>query len=240
MLTSLLGIDGQYCMNELTIAIPAFNDQLSLPELVKEIISLKKLLPSFSILIINDGSYDDTLVEAQSLAAQFPEVNLINHPCNFGFGPTIAEIVLGSKTEWITFLPGDHQFPAEVILELWKYHNCYDFILGNRKDRNDSLIRKLNSKLYNTMLRIYAGFNFKDVNSVFLCRSALFKGVQFSSKSAFIHAEIALTAAKHSAKVAVVDIPHQARKFGAGNGGKLSVILPTISDFCRYIYQNMK
>jgi hypothetical protein len=87
-------------------------------------------------------------------------------------------------------------------------------------------------------VRLYAGTDFKDVNSVFLCKSVLFKGVQFNSNSAFIHAEIAFTAAKHQVRVAVVDVPHHARKFGSGSGGKLRVILPTIADFFRYIYSN--
>jgi dolichol-phosphate mannosyltransferase len=227
-------------MKELTIAVPAFNDQASLPELVNEIFSIKNILPSFHLLIINDGSSDNTLRVAQALARQFPEVTVISHPRNLGFGPTIAEVVQIPETEWIAFLPGDHQFPAKVILDFWEHHDTHDFILGNRKDRNDSLRRKLNSKLYNTMLRLYTGINFKDVNSVFLCRSALFEGVQFMSRSAFIHAEIALTATKYPARVVVVDITHRPRKFGSGSGGKLRVILATISDFCRYIYQNLK
>lgn len=223
-------------MKQLTIAIPAFNDQDALPVLIRDIIALKSLLPEFDILVINDGSSDQTLKVAEELAEEFSEVSVLNHPENMGFGPTIGEVVQIPKTEWIAFLPGDHQFPAEIIPEFWKYHEQHDFILGHRRNRNDTLRRKINSKLYNHLVKLYAGIDFKDVNSVFLCRSALFRGVQFKSKSAFVHAEIALTAAQQRARIAVVEIPHHARKFGSGSGGKLSVIVPTIADFFRYLF----
>lgn len=221
-------------MKELTISIPVYNDENSIIQLIEDIEKIKSELPSYLIFIIDDGSSDRSWDILISLKKKYPKIILHRHDKNLGFAYTISEIVKIPKTEWVLFLSGDNQFPASNIVEFWKSKHDFDFILGHRIIRHDNLYRKFNSLIYNKLIELFSGYKLKDVNSVFLCKTILFKNESFISKSAFIHAEIILNALKNNAKISVIKIRHQNRKHGSGSGGKLKTIIPVIQDFIRY------
>lgn len=222
-------------MKTLTISIPVYNDGNTIAQLIEEIFSLKNKLPLFKILIINDGSSDNTLKVVKNLKEIYPDIEIANHSINLGFGSTIAEVVKLPDTEWIVFLSGDYQFPAKNILTLWNEKQNVDFILGVRKERKDSWNRKINSIIYNKIIELFSRRKVEDINSIFLCKSTIFKNIEFKSKSAFIHAEIIIRTIRRGNAFKTIKIEHQPRKHGKGSGGKLRIIIPTVIDLLRFI-----
>jgi glycosyltransferase involved in cell wall biosynthesis len=74
-------------LKSLTISVPAYNDSQSLIKLVQESQNLCKTLGlPLEMLIINDGSSDDTLKVAKGLAGEYGNIQIINHEKNLGFG----------------------------------------------------------------------------------------------------------------------------------------------------------
>lgn len=225
-----------YNIQSLTISIPAYNDGKSLVKLVNESQNLcKELNLPLEILIINDGSSDDTLKVAQGLASIFGNIQVIHHEKNLGFGETLKKVFMTPKTEWVLFLPGDNQFPVSNLAKLLEIKDSFDYILGYRKDRKDALHRKLFSLLYNRLVSLLSGFEVRDVNSIVFYRSQLFDIIQLKGSSAFVHAEFFIRTSKSSFRVAEIEVTHQKREFGFGSGGNIKVIANAIKDMFLYI-----
>lgn len=219
----------------LTISIPAYNDAASLPSIVQDYISIRHqiILPS-KLLIINDGSSDNTNEVMQSLMQQYDCIEYIDYINNRGFGITIKEVITAPTSEWILFISGDNQFPVSNILTMQQYIENHDFIIGRRINRNDTWRRILQSKLYNGMISLFFGVKIRDVNSIIMIKKSLVDTLQLQSKSAFIHAEIFLNSVINGAKYVEVPIQHHARLHGEGSGGKWQIIFPTIKELFYY------
>lgn len=223
-------------MNSVTISIPAYNDVKTIEGVIWESNTvLSNLTDHYQIFVINDGSKDDTAKVLEKLSEENSKIKVYQHPKNLGFGPTIKEVYTLPESEWVFFVPGDGQIPPSEILKLYLSIDKYDFILGYRKNRNDSWHRKLNSWCYNWFISIIAGKRVRDVNSAALVKRSLIKDIPFNSQSAFIHAEIFLKAIQRGISFNEVEIEHQPRKYGKGAGGKWKVIFSTVKDLIRYL-----
>jgi glycosyltransferase involved in cell wall biosynthesis len=222
-------------MVALTISIPAYNDGPSIEKVVDEALSAARGLGvPFEILIINDGSKDDTRERVERLRGTVPELAYREHPVNLGFGPTIAEVYLTPTSEWIWFIPGDGQVPADGVLELWKHRDRADFLLARRAQRQDTGWRWFVSYVYNWSISVVAGRRVRDVNAAGLVRRSTVAGLILRSRSAFVHAELMLEILRTGGRLLEVPVPHRAREFGVGSGNRWRVILTTAQDLAKY------
>lgn len=220
----------------LTISIPAYNDSKSLMKLVHESQELcRRMNLDFDMLIINDGSQDDTLAVATELACQYKNITVRNHEKNAGFGTTLREVFTLPESEWVLFLPGDNQFPVANLELLLKLKDDYDYILGFRRNRKDSAGRKIYSVIYNKIISLVTRIPVKDVNSIVFFRSQILDSISLKSRSAFIHAEFFIKTVRQGFRVHETEVIHQEREFGFGSGGNIRVIAATIKELFLYI-----
>lgn len=220
----------------LTISIPAYNDNKSIVKLISECHSVCNALNiDFDIVIINDGSSDNTLEVITELARRYSNITIFNHKKNLGFGATLKEVFTIPKTDWVLFLPGDNQFSASNLYTFLKYKDDYDFILGKRKIRKDNLIRILYAGIYNHLVSILSGYYVEDVNGIVFYKTSLLSKIKFSSKTSFVHAEFFIEAKENGYGVIEIPIEHKEREFGQGSGGKWSVIVPIVIELFIYI-----
>ncbi|MBL7777675.1 MAG: glycosyltransferase family 2 protein [Chitinophagales bacterium] len=221
-----------------TISIPAYNDSQSLQQLVNEAIALKHANGlDFDILIIDDGSADDTLAVAKKLKLNHAEITLISHERNLGFGTTLKEVFTLPKTDWVLFLPGDNQFPVNNLMLFLPLTYSYDYIIGFRQLRKDLFHRKFYSFIYNFLLGLLFNVKPQDVNSIVFFNKSVLRGRDFKSKSAFIHAELYLLMREQGGRIAEIPIVHQERAFGFGSGGNIKVIINTVIDLILYCFR---
>lgn len=162
---------------ELTVVIPLFNEENNIGELLKDWqATLQPLHVPHRFMIINDGSTDNSLPILQSIAGQMPELEIHTQP-NAGHGPAIlAGYRLALDTEWIFQIDSDHQHDPAVFATLWKNRNQYDFLLGERTEKNATPARKTVSAVSTATVRLLYGNKVKDVNSPYrLMRSDVVK-----------------------------------------------------------------
>lgn len=219
----------------LTISIPAYNDGETIEAVVKEAIdAAQHVTDRFEILVINDGSRDDTADRVKQLQQSIPNVRYHEHPVNLGFGPTIREAYTLPQTEWVYFIPGDNQCPAEEVISLFRAANDADFILGYRVTRNDTWQRRIVSRFYNMMISIVAFRRIHDTNAAGLLRRASLDASRLHSQTAFIHAEILLEVLRQGGRVVEVPASHRPREHGTPSGNKWRVILGTFKELWLY------
>jgi glycosyltransferase involved in cell wall biosynthesis len=219
----------------LTVSIPAYNDGPSIEKVVEEALeAASQLGVPFEILVINDGSKDDTRERLAALMGKVQQLKYREHPVNLGFGPTIAEVYVTPVSEWVWFIPGDGQVPADGVLELWKQKDQADFLLARRAQRQDTGWRWFVSYSYNWAISLVAGKRIRDVNAAGLVRRSILQGLTPRSQSAFVHAELLLEILRVGGRVLEVPVPHRAREFGVGSGNRWRVILTTARDLAAY------
>jgi glycosyltransferase involved in cell wall biosynthesis len=215
----------------LSLVIPAYNDETTVGRLINDADDLlKRLCPDYEIVVCNDGSKDRTLAVLREIAAVNPHVRLIDHEVNKGFGYTIRELYMSGKKDLIFSLPGDYQYAPKELQTMAEGLAENDFVIGHRVNRNDPPRRKLQSQVYNAMLRLFYGNKHKDVNSIKLFKRAILDKIKLQSTSAFVDAELCIRADRAGFKVIEIPIEHLPRLSQGASGGKFSVIWETFSD----------
>jgi len=143
-----------------TVVIPAYNEAGSIGNMVSEI---KSLYPDFEVIVINDGSIDDTATEAKKAGAE-----VYSHPYNVGNGAAIKSGIRVASGDVIVFMDGDGQHNPQDIATLLKYIPEYDMVVGARTlSGQASLGRALGNKIYNWLGSYVTKFPIRDLTSGF-------------------------------------------------------------------------
>lgn len=144
-------------MKKVSIIIPAYNEEETLPLLYER---LKKLMDSinnyeFEILFINDGSKDKTLEIIKMLRSQDMRINYVNLSRNFGKEIAMIAGLDYATGDCVVFMDADLQDPPELISEFLKYwEQGYDDVYARRKSRKgETWLKKFTSKMYYNVLQ---------------------------------------------------------------------------------------
>jgi glycosyltransferase involved in cell wall biosynthesis len=148
-------------MDKISIIIPAKNESASLPELL---FKLKKLLPNAEILVINDGSTDDTEVLVKKAGAK-----VITHPFSMGNGAAIKTGARNAKGDILIFMDADGQHnPDDIPALLKKFDQGYDMVVGARHPGSQATIfRRFANSFYNRLASFMTGYHIEDLTSGF-------------------------------------------------------------------------
>lgn len=221
-------------LKSLSLIIPAYNDETTVEKLLRDSEQLlSEVCQDYEIVVVNDGSRDETLDVLQGAASCNPRIRLINHEVNKGFGMTIRELYFAGTKELVFSLPGDYQYAPKELLKMAEGLSYADVIIGLRIKRNDPLRRQLQSNIYNLLLRTIYGIKYKDVNSIKLFKRSILDKIELNSKTAFVDAELCIRAERAGFKVVEIPIEHLPRISQGASGGKLSVIFETFADLVR-------
>ena len=140
--------------------MPVYNEEKIVGNLVSKI---RSLYPDFDIIVIDDGSQDDSAAEAQKAGA-----TVYSHPYNIGNGAAIKSGIRVATGDILVFMDGDGQHNPEDIAKLIAYFPEYDMVVGARSISDQaSLGRALGNKVYNWFASYVAKFTIKDLTSGF-------------------------------------------------------------------------
>ena len=146
--------------NNVSIIIPAYDEEESIGELIEEI---KALYPEFEIIVINDGSSDNTAQVAKEAGAL-----VYSHPYNIGNGAAVKSGIRFASNKILVFMDGDGQHDPEDIRKLLEYFPDFDMVVGARsKGHQASRGRALGNWAYNRLASYVAKFPVEDLTSGF-------------------------------------------------------------------------
>lgn len=215
--------------SSLTIIIPAYNEQASLREVVRATVKeVQKVVEEWEILIVDDGSEDDTGRIAGELAAVWSRVGAICHESNRGSGAAIRTGVENASCELVMYLPADGQFLLRELAAFVEAANRADIVLGVRDGRPGyTALRLLSSKVYSAIVNFLFGHRFADVNWINLWRRSIFDDMRLRSTGVFLMEEIVTRAETKGYRVVEIPSEFLPRATGEAKGGSLSTILRT-------------
>ncbi|MBW1897951.1 MAG: glycosyltransferase family 2 protein [Deltaproteobacteria bacterium] len=149
-------------MNKLnvTVIIPAYNEAEIIGDLVSK---TRKLYPDFKVIVINDGSSDETVARAIEAGAE-----VYSHPYNIGNGAAVKSGIRVAEGDIFVFMDGDGQHDPGDIKKLLEDMPDFDMVVGARSFwGNASLVRALGNGVYNWLASYVAKFFIKDLTSGF-------------------------------------------------------------------------
>ena len=135
----------------ITVIIPAYNEEESLPNIIQRLENLAKTAKkyNFEFLFVNDGSRDKTLEILQDYADKDPRISYINLSRNFGKEIGVAAGLDYAQGDAVVIMDADGQEPPELIpqmIEWWE--KGYDDVYAKRNKKKDSAIRRFTSHAY--------------------------------------------------------------------------------------------
>ena len=144
-------------MKKVTIIIPAYNEEESLPLLYERLNKVISNLQNyeFEMLFVNDGSKDKTIKIIKDLRAQDNRVSYVDFSRNFGKEVAMIAGLDYAQGDCVIFIDADLQDPPELIPELIKYwEEGYDDVYARRRSRKgESFLKKFTSKMYYKVLQ---------------------------------------------------------------------------------------
>lgn len=218
---------------ELSIFFPFWNEEKNLEKVVNSAIPIaEKYADKWEILMIDDGSSDNTLKIAKELVLKNRNLKFVTHQPNRGYGAALKEGFINAKYNLVVFTDGDSQFNFNELSKFLEKIKDVDMVIGFRKKRNDHPFRHLLMALLKIWDLLFFGFYFRDIDCGFKLfkKEALEKIMPFSSEGAMITTEILAKAKKARLKIDQVEVSHYPRKYGDQSGGNLRVIIRAVRE----------
>lgn len=123
----------------ISCVIPAYNEARSLGTLVPEVLTtLQALSAQVEVIIVDDGSRDDTLAVMLALCARYPQVSYLKLSRNFGKEPALTAGIDAAQGDVVILMDGDGQHPVSLLPDmLAKWHEGSDVVYAVRSTRED-------------------------------------------------------------------------------------------------------
>jgi glycosyltransferase involved in cell wall biosynthesis len=212
-----------------SLFFPMFNEERNISRAVESALTvLEASGRECEVIVVDDGSRDDTGAIADRLAAADCRVKVVHHPENRGYGAALRSGFAAARHPLVAFVDGDNQFDLGEIRTLLDVIDKYDLVAGYRVTRRDPPIRRLNAFLYNRVARTLFDIPLRDVNCGFkIYRRELVQRLlpQLASTGALINVEMLARARQLGARVKEIGVQHYPRVAGTPTGGNLTVIV---------------
>lgn len=223
-------------IDRLSVFLPAYNEGKVITETIEKTKKvLQNVIDTWEIIVVNDGSRDDTRKAVENLTGKDKRIRLINHETNLGYGATLRDGLYKSKYPWIAFIDSDGQFDfSEISNFITKQKKTgADIVIGYYKKRKVSKFKILTSKLWEFSVWIPFGLKVRDIDCGFklISREVIDKIPRLeSSRGAFISSELLIKAKKAGFKIVEIPVTHYRRQTGVGTGRNINVIIKSYVD----------
>jgi undecaprenyl-phosphate 4-deoxy-4-formamido-L-arabinose transferase len=199
---------------QLSVVIPVFNEEENLPELLRRLIpALGALGRSFEVILVNDGSRDRSLELLRAAADRDPRLVVIDFNRNYGQHAAVFAGFESARGAVIVTLDADLQNPPEEIGKLVaKIDEGFDVVGSVRVQRQDSLFRRLASRLVNKATALTTGVQLSDYGC--MLRAYRREVVQALCSSHEISTFIPVLADMFAGRVTEVEVAHAERARG--------------------------
>jgi glycosyltransferase involved in cell wall biosynthesis len=201
----------------LSVFFPAYNDSGTIASLVITAIrTARRLTPNFEVIVVNDGSADRTAEILEELARIYPQVRIVDHPQNRGYGGALRTGFQTASRELVFYTDGDAQYDPSEMEGFWhRMNDDVDLVNGYKISRSDPLHRILIGRIYHHFVRILFGLKVRDVDCDFrMMRRAIFDTVRLEHNSGVICLEMMKKIQDAGFRIAEVPVHHYHRAYG--------------------------
>jgi glycosyltransferase involved in cell wall biosynthesis len=197
--------------------LPAYNERDNLAKAVETAVEvLERLVTTFEILVVDDGSNDGTNHVARGLVDRHAgRVRLLRHPTNLGYGAALRTGFARARGELIFYTDADNQYDIAELEHFLPLIGEYDVVVGFRVYRYDPVLRSMLSWVYNRLVRILFRVRVRDVDCSFkLFRSEVLEKITIETDDFFVDTELVAKARRWNFRLLEKGVRHYPRIAG--------------------------
>ena len=224
-------------MLSLSVFFPAYNDAPSLPSLLEKTFEvLGRHVEDFEVIVVNDGSRDNTAEVLARLEERYrPKLRLITHPKNRGYGAALRSGFAAASKELVFYTDGDGQYDVGDLPRLLEQMTPeVGLVNGYKMERHDPWHRILIGNIYNRLARLLFRIRIRDIDCDFrLIRRALLEEIRLSSTSGTICVELVRKLELSRYRVVEVGVHHYPRLHGRSQFFRMRALAKTFYQLVR-------
>jgi glycosyltransferase involved in cell wall biosynthesis len=219
----------------ISVFFPCHNEAATVEALVRKTIEvLGRIASDYEVIVVDDGSTDETGAIADRLAAELPAVKVVHHPTNLGYGAALQSGFRAATKELVFYTDGDAQFDVEELKDILPLIEQCDIVSCYRLNRQEGWRRRLSGFCWSKLVGLVFGMRLRDVDCAFkLYRREIFDRIVMRSSGALIDAEILARAKRRGYTIRQAGVRHYPRRAGRSTGGDLRVILKAFKELLR-------
>src|SRR5260221_8767345 len=205
--------------HELSVVIPIHNEAPALPELVSELLkTLTEWGRSFEIIVVDDGSTDESFAVLTRLQAADGRLRVIRFRRNFGQTAAFAAGFAQARGRLIVTSDGDLQNdPHDIPTMVDWIDKGFDIVCGWRRKRQDTLSRRLPSMMANQLISVVTGVRLHDYGcSLKVFRAEVIKPLRLYGE---MHRFLPAIASEQGVAIKEIEVHHRPRKYGRSKYG---------------------
>jgi glycosyltransferase involved in cell wall biosynthesis len=232
-------MDNQGPAPGLSIFFPAYNDSGTIASLVITALrTARKLTPDHEVIVVNDGSKDGTADILDELASIYPQVRVVHHEKNRGYGGALRSGFATATRELVFYTDGDAQYDPAEMEALWRrFDAAVDLVNGYKISRSDPLHRILIGRVYHHTVKLMFGLTVRDVDCDFrMMRRSIFETIQLEKNSGVICLEMMKKITDGGFRIAEVPVHHYHRAYGKSQFFNFKRLYKTAVDVLKLWY----
>lgn len=211
----------------LSLVLPVHNQEIIISKATVDINhALQSLRINYEIILVENGSTDDTLRVVREIAKKERRVKVLTSPK--GYGSAVIAGLAKAQGFYVSYMPSDGQLDPRILGQLYNLINLktYDIVKIRRINR-ESLSRKFQSFIFNLLTRLLYPITLTDINgSPRIMKRSDFNKLELTSGDSFIDCEMAVKA--HYLGWRILEVP---AKTLPRLGGKSTVSYKTVMEF---------
>lgn len=218
---------GAIALPELSLVFPAYDEAVNLPILLPRALAIGEATRrSFEIVIVDDGSRDDSFEIVSRWSALDPRVRGIQHVRNRGYGAALRTGLRAARGELVFFSDADLQFELSEIDRLLDHVERFEIVAGVRAPRRDPWPRRLLARVWGWLIGALFQLPVRDIDCAFkIFRREVLLAIPIESIGAFVNTEILVRARAAGFRIHQVPVTHHRRRSGSQTGAHPRVIL---------------
>lgn len=228
-------------MPSISLVLPAYNEADNIEPLIAEAMpALEANAEDYEIIVVDDGSKDDTAAVTRRVMETNPRVRLVQHPKNQGFGAAVFSGFTHAVKDWIFYTDADRQFVLSELAKFVPLMDQADLIAGYRAPRRDPPLRVLYGKGWSLLCTLLFGYTVRDVDCGFkLFRREIIERLasQIQSRGATFSIEWLVRAKRAGYRFVELPVTHRPRVAGSQTGANLKVIGRAFCELVRFRLQ---
>jgi glycosyltransferase involved in cell wall biosynthesis len=220
----------------LSVFFPAYNDSGTIASLVITALQTARTLTAdFEVIIVNDGSADATPRIADELARTYPEVRVVHHGRNRGYGGALQSGFKAATRDLVFYTDGDAQYDPAEMTRLWDaLDESIDLVNGYKISRSDPFHRIVIGRVYHHVVKLLFGLKVRDVDCDFrLLRRSIFEQVSLEKTSGVICLEMMKKIQDAGFRISEVPVHHYHRAYGRSQFFNFRRLFKTAVDVAR-------
>jgi glycosyltransferase involved in cell wall biosynthesis len=219
----------------LTIILPCFNEAENVADAIRyATAAAERCATGHEIVVIDDGSTDETAAVAARLAERDRRVRVVVHTRNRGYGDAVRTGIAAARMPWVFLTDADLQFDLTELEDFLPVAADADIVVGWRIARHDPLNRRLNAAAWNWLVRRMFRLPVRDVDCAFkLVRRDLLQSFPLESTGAMISTELVVKCLAAGGRLEELGVHHRPRVAGEQSGANPRVVARAFFELAR-------